>query len=89
MNTPKIDGHRHILFSEAIAVASKLDPVRSVNIYPADIQAESEEINRKKGVEWNRKMHDFDENIAGRHGYGRLATDPNHVFLLGRITCGR
>ena len=70
MNTPKIDGHRHILFSEAIEVASKLDPVRSVNIYPADIQAESEEINRKKGVEWNRKMHDFDENIADLEAAG-------------------
>ena len=70
MNSTKIDGHRHILFSEAIKVASKLDPVRSVNIYPADIQAESEEINRKKGVEWNRKMHDFDENIADLEAAG-------------------
>jgi aminocarboxymuconate-semialdehyde decarboxylase len=70
MNSKKIDGHRHILFSEAIAVASKLDPVRSVNIYPADIQAESEEINRKKGVGWNRKMHDFDENIADLEAAG-------------------
>ncbi len=64
MNSRKIDGHRHILFSEAIDVASKLDPVRSVNLYPPDIQEKSEEINRKMGVDWNRKMNDLDENIA-------------------------
>ena len=70
MDSMKIDGHRHILYSEAIKVASKLDPVRSVNIYPADIQPKSEEINRKKGVEWNRKMHNFDENIADLEAAG-------------------
>jgi aminocarboxymuconate-semialdehyde decarboxylase len=70
MNLKKIDGHRHILFSKAIEVASKLDPVRSVNLYPPDIQKKSEEINRKKGVEWNRKMHDFSENIVDLEAAG-------------------
>ena len=70
MNSKKIDGHRHILFSKAIDVASKLDPVRSVNIYPPDIQEKSEEVNRKMGVDWNRKMHDFDENIADLEAAG-------------------
>jgi aminocarboxymuconate-semialdehyde decarboxylase len=64
MGAKKIDGHRHILFSEAITVARKLDPVKSINIYPPSIHEKSAEINRKKGVEWNRKMSDFNENIA-------------------------
>jgi len=70
MYSKKIDGHRHILFSKAIEVASKLDPVQSVNLYPPDIQQESEEINRQKGAEWNRKMHDVSENIADLEAAG-------------------
>jgi hypothetical protein len=64
MEGKKIDGHRHVLFSEAVTLASKLDPVKSVNIYPSSINQESEEINRKKGAKWDRKMTDFDENVA-------------------------
>jgi len=64
MNKPKIDGHRHIILPEAIEVAGKLDPVRSAEIYPPAIHETSQEINRKKNVVWNRKMYDFDENIA-------------------------
>jgi len=60
----KIDGHRHVLLPEAVQVASRLDPIKSSNIYPSDIHEKSEEINRQRGVEWNRKMADFDENIA-------------------------
>jgi len=70
MYSKKIDGHRHIVFSKAIEAASKLDPVRSVNLYPPDIQQKSEEINRQKGAEWNRKMHDFSENIADLEAAG-------------------
>lgn len=64
MGSKKIDGHRHILCLEAARAGSKLDAVRSVNIYPSSIGARSEEINRLKGVEWDRKMSDFGENIA-------------------------
>jgi aminocarboxymuconate-semialdehyde decarboxylase len=70
MGAKKIDGHRHILFSEAITLASELDPVKSINIYPSGIHPKSAEINRKKGVEWNRKMSDFDENIADLRAAG-------------------
>ncbi len=64
MNLKRIDGHRHILFNEALTAASKLDPIKSTNIYPAGVLERSEEINRKKGEVWNRKMSDFDENLA-------------------------
>jgi len=64
MGNKKIDGHRHILCLEAANAGSKLDAVRSINIYPSSIEARSEEINRQKGVEWDRKMSDFEENIA-------------------------
>jgi len=64
MDGKKIDGHRHVLFQKAITLASKLDPVKSINIYPPGVHEISEEINRKKGVEWSRKMSDFNENIA-------------------------
>jgi aminocarboxymuconate-semialdehyde decarboxylase len=70
MNSKKIDGHRHIILTEAIEVANKLDPARSVEIYPPAIHETSQEINRKKNVEWNRKMHDFDENIADLEAAG-------------------
>ena len=64
MGNKKIDGHRHILCLEAENAGSKLDAVRSINIYPSSIEARSEEINRQKGVEWDRKMSDLEENIA-------------------------
>lgn len=64
MNVKKIDCHRHIHCPEAMTVASKLDPVRPTNIYPSGMQKETGEINLKKSVDWNRKMGDFDENIA-------------------------
>jgi aminocarboxymuconate-semialdehyde decarboxylase len=64
MGIKKIDGHRHMLFPEAITMAGKLDPVKSSSIYPSGVHEKSEEINRKKGEVWNRKMSDFDENIA-------------------------
>ncbi len=60
----KIDGHRHVVLPEAIKVASKLDPDRSSNIYPSGLQEKSGEINRQKGVEWDRKMSDLDENLS-------------------------
>jgi aminocarboxymuconate-semialdehyde decarboxylase len=60
----KIDGHRHIAVPEAIAVASKLDPEKSCHIYPSGLDPRSEEINREKGGEWDRKMRDVDENVA-------------------------
>ena len=64
MDVVKIDGHRHVVLPEAIRVASKLDPVRSSNIYPSGLQEKSGEINRQKGVAWDRKMSDFEENVA-------------------------
>lgn len=64
MGLKRIDGHRHIVCPEAVAAASKLDPVKSVNIYPVDSSDKSEAVNRERGPEWNRKMTDFDENLA-------------------------
>jgi aminocarboxymuconate-semialdehyde decarboxylase len=63
-NRKKIDGHRHIVVTEAIAVASKLDPAKSGHIYPSGIDPKSEEINREKSREWDRKMSDMDENVS-------------------------
>lgn len=60
----KIDGHRHNVVPEAVAVARKLDPEKSVHIYPSGLDPRSEEINREKGGEWDRKMSDVDENLA-------------------------
>jgi len=34
MSMKKIDGHRHLLYPQALAVAAKLDPVKSSNLYP-------------------------------------------------------
>jgi aminocarboxymuconate-semialdehyde decarboxylase len=64
MEIKKIDGHRHVLLPEAEKIASKLDSVRSSNIYPSGVLEKSEKINRRKGEIWTRKMRDFDENIA-------------------------
>jgi aminocarboxymuconate-semialdehyde decarboxylase len=63
-NRKKIDGHRHIVMIEAIAVASQLDPAKSGHIYPSGLDPKSEEINREKSREWDRKMSDVDENVA-------------------------
>jgi len=60
----KIDGHRHMAYLEAIEVAQKLDPEKSMNIYPAGLNKKSGEVNQEKGVAWDRKMCDFDENVA-------------------------
>ena len=59
-----------------MTIASKLDPGKSNNIYPSSIHEKSEEINQKKGKVWNRKMSDFDENIADLK-----ATDMNMAVL--------
>jgi aminocarboxymuconate-semialdehyde decarboxylase len=64
VDSHKMDGHRHILCLNAVKAASKLSALRSANIYPSGIDARSEEINRVKGGEWDRKMSDFEENIA-------------------------
>jgi aminocarboxymuconate-semialdehyde decarboxylase len=64
MAAKRMDGHRHVHFEEAMTAASKLDPVKSINIYPSGVDERSEQINRKKAVEWSRKMSDFNENIA-------------------------
>lgn len=64
MAAKKMDGHRHVHFQEAMTAASKLDPVKSVSIYPSGVDPRSEEINRQKAVDWGRKMSDFNENIA-------------------------
>ena len=64
MGLKKIDGHRHVVLPDAIRVAAKLDPVKSINIYPSGLHERSREINSQKGVQWDRKMSDFDENVA-------------------------
>ncbi len=64
MKVKRIDGHRHVLQLEAVAAASKLNPAKSTHIYPSGLDERSEQINREKGRDWNRKMSDLDENIA-------------------------
>ncbi len=64
MSEKIIDGHRHTVLLEAIAVASKLDPVKSSHIYPSGLAKRSEEINRERNRDWDRKMSDLDENIS-------------------------
>ncbi len=64
MDAKKIDGHRHVVCLEAVAVASKMDAPKSVEIYPSTIDPKSEEINRVKGPQFNRKMSDFEENVS-------------------------
>jgi aminocarboxymuconate-semialdehyde decarboxylase len=59
-----IDGHRHIALLEASAAASKLDPVKSSHIYPSGLAKRSEEINRVRDREWDRKMSDVGENLS-------------------------
>jgi aminocarboxymuconate-semialdehyde decarboxylase len=64
MDVKAIDGHRHIVVKDAVAAASKLNPAKSSNIYPSGVNERSEEVNRKKGGQWNRKMAEMDENLA-------------------------
>jgi aminocarboxymuconate-semialdehyde decarboxylase len=64
MDVKAIDGHRHIVVKEAAAAAGKLNPAKSSNIYPSGVNERSEQTNRHKGGEWNRKMADMDENLA-------------------------
>jgi aminocarboxymuconate-semialdehyde decarboxylase len=64
MNGKKIDGHRHVICLEAVTHASKMNAPKSVEIYPSTIDPKSEEINRLKGPEFNRKMSNFEENIS-------------------------
>ena len=59
-----IDGHRHVVLLEAITAASKLDPVKSSHLYPSGLAKRSEEINRVRNKDWDRKMSDADENIS-------------------------
>ena len=53
-----------------IAIASKLNPVRSSPIHPSGLDERSEQINREKGREWGRKMSDLDENISDLNAAG-------------------
>ncbi len=64
MSVKKIDGHRHVLLPEAAAVASKVNAAKSTHIYPSGLDAKSEQVNREKGKDWDRKMSQADENIA-------------------------
>ena len=59
-----IDGHRHVVLLEAIAMASKLDPAKSSHIYPSGLAKRSEEINLARNKDWDRKMSDLEENIS-------------------------
>jgi aminocarboxymuconate-semialdehyde decarboxylase len=64
MGVKAIDGHRHVVLLEAITAASKLDPVKSIHLYPSGLAKRSEEINRVRNKDWDRKMSDADENIS-------------------------
>ena len=64
MDVKAIDGHRHIVVKEAVAAASKLNPVKSINLYPSGVNERSEEVNRMKAGPWDRKMADMEENLA-------------------------
>ncbi|MBW1773468.1 MAG: amidohydrolase family protein [Deltaproteobacteria bacterium] len=70
MGVKGIDGHRHVVFPEVSEVGSKLDPVKSSNIYPPGVDPNSEKINRKKGAIWDHKMSDFDANLADLQAAG-------------------
>ena len=91
MDIKKIDGHRHIVLLEAIAIAGKLNPVKSSHIYPSGLDGRSEQINRDKERDWDRKMSDLDEksfrSACGRVRYGNITADADHVFLLGGACC--
>jgi len=70
MNVSAIDGHRHIVLKEAIAAASKVNPIKSSHIYPSGVNERSEQINRGKGGQWDRKMGDLEENLADLNAAG-------------------
>ena len=70
MDVKKIDGHRHSVMPEAIATASKMNPVKSSHIYPSGLDERSEQVNREKGKEWDRKMSDLDENLSDLNAAG-------------------
>ena len=70
MKIKAIDGHRHILFPEALAAGSKLNTEKSVHIYPSGLNPHSEEVNKAKAGTWNRKMSDMDENLADLNAAG-------------------
>ena len=65
-----IDGHRHVVLLEAIAVASKLDPAKSRHIYPSGLAKRSEEINLLRNRDWDRKMSDSEENVSDLNAAG-------------------
>jgi aminocarboxymuconate-semialdehyde decarboxylase len=64
MDVGKIDGHRHIVSLEAIATAGRLNPERASQLYPSGVDGRSEQVNREKGGEWDRKMSDLSENLS-------------------------
>lgn len=66
----KIDGHRHNLVPEAVELALKLDPFKSTHIYPSGLNPKSLEVNRKRDLEWDRKMSDIQENISDLNAAG-------------------
>ena len=70
MNVKAIDGHRHTVLKEAIAAASKVNPIKSTHLYPSGLDARSEEVNRSKGGVWDRKMGDLAENLADLNAAG-------------------
>jgi aminocarboxymuconate-semialdehyde decarboxylase len=80
----KIDGHRHVCCPDATVAANKIDPVKSISIYPPGIQKETEEINRRKSTDWNRKLGAFDENIADLKAAGmdRAVLQPTQTMFF-------
>jgi aminocarboxymuconate-semialdehyde decarboxylase len=70
MSIHAIDGHRHIALKEAIEAASKVNPIKSSHIYPSGVNERSEQINRGKGGQWDRKMGDLEENLADLNAAG-------------------
>jgi aminocarboxymuconate-semialdehyde decarboxylase len=70
MKITAIDGHRHIVFKQAIEAASKVNPIKSSHIYPSGVNERSEQINRVKGGEWDRKMGNLGENLADLNAAG-------------------
>ncbi len=64
MDIKKIDGHRHIVSPEAIAAAGRLNLERASQLYPSGVDERSEQVNRKKGEEWDRKMSVLRENLS-------------------------
>jgi len=63
MNGKRIDGHRHILCTEAHDFAKSIDPERYEQMYPG-VDPVSEKTNQERDLVWNRKMADPEENAA-------------------------